>query len=173
MSSKGSGSNFGWRIFITISFIGFLVILFGLGIKGRYRAGGETTMYLVVCGIVLVLPFIFYALTAMVVQKRAAIKNAKRIDLLIKTGDKITIDLDTLKIEVGLLAHQHHKYKNGNQNVIPINVVYKDHLISTKYTIQMDTTNLKIHFAIKKKTVLYIDPKNPSNNYLDLKFLES
>ena len=37
----------------------------------------------------------------------------------------------------------------------------------------MDPEKLKIHFAIKEKTFLYVDPNNVNNNYLDLQFLEN
>ncbi len=46
-------------------------------------------------------------------------------------------------------------------------------LIKYKLNIDMDPTKLKMHFAVKEKTELYVDSENIDNHYLDLSFLES
>ena len=182
MNLKKILSDFGSWIFAGLTFLGFIIIYAGIGGRGRYRSTGETNFYFVAVGIFLILPFLIYMLKTKILLKKSEDEESKRITDLISTGDKVIVNLDNLEIqsnsykqeiEVGSGYSTRNEYIDVNHNVILINVPYKNESIKYKLNIDMDTTRLKMHFAIKQETELYIDPKNPNNNYLDLKFLES
>ena len=175
-------SDFGSWIFAGLTFFGFIIIYAGIGGRGRYNATGDTNWYFVGIGIILILPFVIDMIKTKLTLKKSSDENIERINELIRTGDKVTIDLDKLEIqsnsykqeiEVGSGYNTRNEYVDVNHNVILIDVPYKNESIKYKLNIDMDSTKLKMHFAIKEKTELYVDSKNPNNNYLDLKFLEN
>ncbi|WGD35329.1 hypothetical protein [Olleya sp. YS] len=182
MNIKKTLYNFANWIFTGLTFIGFILIYIGIGARGRFRGGGEPNIYFVLIGIVLILPLIIYLIKSKIMIRKAIDKNTNRVNTLIKNGDKLIIDLDTLviksnsykqDIEVGRGYNTRNEYIDINHNVIVLEIPYKNILIKYKLNINMDTTKLKMHFAIKERTELYIDPNNPTNNYLDLRFLEN
>ena len=182
MNLKKILSDFGSWIFIGLTFLGFIIIYAGIGGRGRYNATGETNLYFVAVGIVLIIPFLIYLLKTKILINKAENEESTRISDLIRSGDKVIINLDNLEIqsnsykqeiEVGSGYNTRNEYIDVNHNVIMIDVPYKNDLIKYKLNIDMDTTKLKMHFAIKQETVLYVDPTNPNSNYLDLRFLES
>ena len=182
MNIKKILSDFGVWIFTGLTLFGVLLIYVGIGARGRYRAGGETNIYFVALGIILILPFVIYFIKTKFMLKKASDENADRINKLIRTGDVVIVDLDKLEIqsnsykqeiEIGSGYNTRNEYVDVNHNVILIDIPYKNESIKYKLNIDMDSTKLKMHFAIKEKTELYVDPENPNNNYLDLSFLES
>ena len=182
MNIKKILSDFGSWIFAGLTFLGFIIIYAGIGGRGKYNPMGDTNWYFVGTGIILILPFIIYMIKIKFMLKKSSDENTERINELIRTGDKIAVNLDKLEIqtnsyrqeiEVGSGYNRRNEYINVNHNVIQIDIPYKNESIKYKLNIDMDPTKLKMHFAIKEKTELYVDPENPNNNYLDLKFLES
>ena len=181
MDIKKILSDFAGWIFTGLTLFGFLLIYVGIGARGRYRAGGETNFYFVAVGIVLILPFLIYMLKTKILLNKEEDEESKRIADLIRTGDRVIVNLDNLEIqsnsykqeiEVGSGYNTRNEYIDVNHNVILIDVPYNNDSIKYKLNIDMDTTKLKMHFAIKKETELYVDSTNPNNNYLDLRFLE-
>lgn len=182
MNIKKILSDFGSWIFAGLTFLGFIIIYAGIGGRGRYKATGETNFYFIAVGIVLILPYLIYMLKTTIHFNKAEDEESKRIADLIRTGDKVIVNLDNLEIhsnsykqeiEVGGGYNTRNEYIDVNHNVILIDVPYNNDSIKYKLNIDMDTTKLKMHFAIKKETELYVDSTNPNNNYLDLRFLES
>ena len=182
MNIKKIVSDFGSWIFAGLTFLGFIIIYSGIGGRGRYKATEETNLYFVAVGIILILPFLIYMLKTKILLNKVEDEESKRIADLIKTGDKVIVNLDNLEIqsnsykqeiEVGSGYNTRNEYIDINHNVILIDVPYNNDSIKYKLNIDMDTTKLKMHFAIKKETELYVDSTNPNNNYLDLRFLES
>jgi len=182
MNFKKRLSDFGSYIFTGLTFLGSIIIYVGIGGRGRYNSTGETNFYFIAVGIILILPFLIYMLKTKILIDRAENEESKRISDLIKSGDKVIVNLDILEIqsnsykqeiEVGNGYNTWNEYIDVNHNVILIDVPYKNDSIKYKLNIDMDTTKLKIHFAIKQETELYVDPENPNNNYLDLRFLEN
>ncbi len=182
MGFKKILSNFRSWIFAGFTFLGCIIIYAGIGGRGRYNATGESNFYFVAVGIVLLLPFLMYMLKTKILLNKAEDKERKRIANLIRTGDKIMVNLDHLEIqsnsyqqevEVGSGYNTRNEYIDFTHNLILIAIPYNNDSIKYKLNIDMDTTKLKMHFAIKKETELYIDPKNPNNTYLNLRFLES
>ncbi len=168
-------------IFAVLTLFGFIIIYAGIGGRGRYRPTGEVNFYFIAVGIVLISPFLIYMIKSKILVHKAERKEDKRIYDLMRYGDKIFVDLDNLKIqsnsyqqeiEVGNGYKTRNEYIDVNQNVVLIDIPYKKDSIKYKLNIDMDTTKLKMHFAIKQETILFVDPKNPNNNYLDLSFLE-
>ena len=182
MNLKKILSDFASWIFTGLTFLGFIIIYAGIGGRGRYNTTGETNIYFIAVGIVLILPFLIYMLKTKILIDKAENEESKRIFDLIKSGDKVIVNLDNLEIqtnsykqeiEIGSGYNTRNEYIDVNHNVILIDVPYNNDSIKYKLNINMDTTKLKMHFAIKKETKLYVDTTNPNNNYLDLRFLES
>lgn len=59
------------------------------------------------------------------------------------------------------------KVTNHYTLIIP----YKKQKLEYDLKTDCDIDKLRMHFAIQKETILYVDPKNPKTNYLDLGFL--
>ena len=181
MNIKKLLSDFGIWIFTGLTFIGIVLIYVGLGKRGRYDYSGTTNWYFVGIGIVLMLPFLFYLIKTKFKLKKLIDEDTNRINELIKTGNKITVDLNELEIRtnsykqeisVGSGYQERNEHIDIDHNVIILDIPYQDVRIRYKLDIDMEPTTLKMHFAIKKETEIYIDPKNPNNNYLDLSFLD-
>ncbi|MEC3908908.1 hypothetical protein VOI54_17935 [Tamlana sp. 2201CG12-4] len=181
MDFKKILSDFGSYIFIGLTLLGFLIIYAGVGGRSRRNYVGETNFYFIGIGLILIMPFIIWTIKNKLKSKQIQDDEASEIRKLISCGDKITINLDLLEIQtnnyrqevsVGHGTQQRNEYVDVNHNVILLEVPYKDELIKYKLNIDMDSTKLKMHFAIKETTELYVDPENSNNNYLDLRFLE-
>ena len=184
MNIKKILSNFGSWIFIGLTFLGFIIIYAGIGGHSKHHLTGDTNWYFIGVGVILILPFLIYMINIKLMLKKSSKENTERINELIFNGDKIIIDLNDLEIKSNSYQHEievrnsggygtRNEYIDVNHNVINISVPYKNELIIYRLNIDMDTTKLKMHFAIKKTTVLYVDKENPDNNYLDLRFLEN
>lgn len=180
MNIKKTLSNFGDWIYVVLTCIGFILIILGVSGGSRYHSIGNSLL-LVPVGLVLVLPFVFSMIKSKLMEIKVRDENAERIDDLIRTGEKIIVDLDELKIQtnsykqeisVGSGYDQRNEYIDINHNVILLKIPYQSQLIKIELHIEMDPTILRMHLAIKGKTVLYVDPKDMNNNHLDLSFLE-
>ncbi len=181
MNIKNILSEFGSWVFAGLTFLGVSMIYTGIGGRGRYGPVGETNWYFVGIGLLLIIPLAIYMIKTKLIIKKTSDENIERINKLVKTGDKLIIDLDNLKIQtnsyqqeitVGSGYQQRNEYVDVNHNVILLEVPYQDEIIKYKLNIDMELTKLKMHFAVKGKTELYVDSQNPHNNYLDLTFLE-
>tara|TARA_R110000850_G_scaffold275296_3_gene414410 strand:- start:17 stop:571 length:555 start_codon:yes stop_codon:yes gene_type:complete len=183
MNLKEILSDFGSWIYIGLTFLGFIIIYAGIGGRGRYNPTGDANGYFIGVGIILILPFVIYMIKIKLMQKKSSDEYAERINELIYNGDKVIVNLNNLEIKSNSYKKEievrnsggngtRNEYIDVNHNVIRFTVPYKNESIEYRLDIYMDTTKLKMHFAIKKTTVLYVDPENPNDNYLDLRFLE-
>ena len=183
MNLKKILSDFGSWIFIGLTFLGFIIIYAGVGGRGRYNPTGDINWYFIGVGIILILPFIIYMIKIKLMVKKSSDENAERINELIYNGDKVIVNLYDIEIKSNSYKQEievrnsggngtRNEYIDVNHNVIRFTVPYKNELIEYRFDIDMDVTKLKMHFAIKKTTILYVDQENPNNNYLDLRFLE-
>lgn len=174
MKIKNILSDVGNWVIAGLTFLGTIILFAGID--------GATNWYFIGVGIIFLLPFIINIIRILLRTKKATDENAERVNELISHGDQITVNLDNLEIrsnsyqheiEVGSGYRTRNEYIDVNHNVILIEVAYKNDTIKNRLNIDMDTTKLKMHFAIKQTTELYVDPKNPNNHYLDLRFLET
>ena len=181
MNLKKILSDFGNWIFVALTFLGAIIIYAGVGGRGRGQRPGEINWYFIAVGAVLMIPCLIYIIKARFMEQKSIDDTSKRINDLLTKGDKITINLDQLEIktnsyqqeiEVGSGYRTRNEQIPINHNVILLKETYKGHNIHQRIDIYMEPTKLKMHFAIKGTTELYVDPQNPDNNYLDLKFLE-
>lgn len=140
----------------------------------------------------MLLPYGIWGLREQLKLKRLEVKYEKALADLKLGGEKVKVDLDSVKIKsnkwnetiitdntqyAGLnelvgRADRNMKTVVKNLNQITIKIPYNGKTIRYKANVQMDLDNLKIHFAIQKETTLYIDPLNNRNMYLDLEFLQ-
>ena len=78
-----------------------------------------------------------------------------------------------------LLLHLINESEKGTRKInISINqLFYEFELNGIRYrhnvTVEMDTEKLKMWFALKQKTTLYVDKNDPEIQYLDLEFMEN
>ena len=181
MNLKKLLSDFGIWIFAALTFLGTIIIYAGAGGRGRGHRTGEINWYFVAVGAVLMIPFLIYMLKARFMEQKSIDDTSKRINDLLTKGDKITINVDQLEIkpnsyqqeiEVGSGYRTRNEHIPINHNVVLLEISYKGHNIQKRIDINMEPSKLKMHFAVKGTTELYIDPQQPDNNYLDLRFLE-
>lgn len=191
MKIKNYLASFKTYIFIGITFIGFITILAGLGFKGRWNTPGDGNIYFIGIGLLLLVPAIIWYVKSRRQDKKINDRLKEKIELLKKTGEKITINLDLVKIKPsqlqekiitdnttysglnGLAGREDRNFKIVNKTVNQLTLIksHKGRKIKYQESIVMDSDNLKIHFAIQKNTILYIDPNDGKNMYLDLEFL--
>ena len=174
MNFKKLLSDLGGWLLSGLTILGIIIIYAGIEAE-------ETNMYFVAVGIVLILPLLIFIINVKIRSDKMEDDESKRINDLLQNGDIVTVRLDNLEIksnsyqqeiEVGSGYRTRNEYIDVNHNVVLIEVPYKNETIKYNLHIDMDSTKLKMHFAVKKETELFVDPENPNNNYLDLQFLE-
>ena len=180
MNLKNILGQIGSYALIGISFLGVIVLYAGFGGRGKSNDFGEINYYFIAVGVVLLLPMLIYFLKTKFELDRWNNHKRKQINKLIKHGDQVIVNLDDLEvqtnsylkeIEAGSGYNTRMERISVNHNVLLIAAVYRGETIKYKVNIDMDPTKLKMHLAVKKETVLYVDPKDPNNNHLDLDFL--
>lgn len=173
-------NNLGIYTLLGITILGFVLLNFILLGRGRYNVPDNIKPYFIVVGILMVLPSIILILRNKIYLKNADKKEAKRKALLLQTGEKIPVNLDNVKIHTNSYLEEvevRGGYRRRNEtvaidhNVILLEIPYKDEFISYRIDVGMDPERLRMHLAVKGETNLYVDPKDPDNNYLDLNFL--
>lgn len=175
-------TDFGSWIFTGLTLLGFLVIYVGIGGRGKYQRPDEINFYFIAVGIVLIIPCIIWFMKIQLMSKKIEEDSAVEIQNLLEFGDRITVNLDNLEIltnsylqqiSVESGSGQRNEYVNVNHNVINLKIPYRDNFINYRLSLDMDPIKLKMHFAIKGETTLYVDKNDLNKNYLDLRFLES
>ncbi|WP_143542345.1 hypothetical protein [Robiginitalea sediminis] len=181
MKIKEAFSNAGSWALVSITIIGVVLIYSGLGGRGSWNTPGGRNYYVFAIGLVLILPFLFLMVKSKFQIRRFKQTEKHRIEGLLSTGMKIMVNLENLtiytnsyleEIEVGSGNRKHNKQIDINHNVILLEIPYKDRIIPYRVDINMDPTKLKMHLNLKAETELYVDPNNPNNHYLDLRFLQ-
>ncbi|WP_031425440.1 hypothetical protein [Flavimarina sp. Hel_I_48] len=168
------------NIFIVTTVLGVTIFLIGMGWRGKYHLAGKSNIYIAGFGAILTIPFLIYLIRITITDRKLWDENIKRINRLKKTGDKLIINLDELKIHtnsymqevsVGSGYNQRNERVQMHNNLIILDIPYRNQRIRFKSNINMEPIKLKLHFAVKGKTELYIDRQDPDNNYFDLTFL--
>ncbi|MCF8296279.1 MAG: hypothetical protein K9J13_01935 [Saprospiraceae bacterium] len=119
------------------------------------------------------------------------LKKEEQLNLFKNKADKIKVDLSNAVLKsnswsedivvnnsnsgaLNQLAGQGYRNINTiqhNENVIKISVPYKDTTIEIKHNINIESQTLKMKLALKEETILYVNPNNTHEYYLDLEFL--
>ncbi|WP_299188468.1 hypothetical protein [uncultured Aquimarina sp.] len=176
-NSKKILSNLGYYIIAGIFFLGFITLYAGIG--GRNREGSIMFVWI---GLLILLPFGIWLLIEKIKERRSENEFEIEKQRLIQTGDKVVINLDNIQINnnswnqefiIGQGKYQRIEHRDVSYNYIELEIPYESQTIKYNLHIDMDLTKLKMHFAIKEQTYLYVDTKDINNNYLDLDFLES
>ena len=164
-------------LIITILFASSLFVYNGF--EDMFNGKSFNKLYV---GIILLIPFLIWYLILGINNYRKGKKRKFKRLKLINSGDKIIIRLNTILIKSNnwkkeVIIDEDSQYEkvvnvDKSYNYLTLKVPYKDSLIHYSSNIEMDTTKLKMLFAIKKETYLYVDPENANNFYLDLSFLE-
>ena len=168
-------------IFTGITLLGLLILSNGIGFETKYIRFGTPNIWFVIVGSLMCLPALIYFIKLKLDVKQISSENSLRIEKLKKEGDAIKIDLDDIEIQsnnyqneiiVGSGYNQSIDHVDVNHNVILLDVNINNEIVKYRVDINMELTKLKMHFAIKKFTYLYVDSLNPDNYYLDLEFLD-
>lgn len=153
-----------------IFFLGFIILYVGL----------NGNLIFVGIGTIILLPFIIWFLISYIKEKKIDSEKKDEIQKLKKYGEKVIVNLENIKIVSNSWTQEVRKtskyedtvsHVDINYNFIEIKIPYKNEFINYSLHINMETTKLKIHFAIKRETILYVDLKDKNKNYLDLEFL--
>ncbi|MBW1296356.1 MBL fold metallo-hydrolase [Aquimarina litoralis] len=170
-------SNLGYYIIAGIFFLGFITLYAGIG--GRNRDGNIMFVWI---GLLILLPFGIWFLIVKIKERKAENESEIEKQKLIQNGDKVVVNLNDIEIRnnswnqeliIGEGKHQRIEHRDINYNYIELEIPYRNQKIKYNLHIDMDLTKLKMHFAIKEQTYLYVDSNDISNTYLDLDFLES
>ncbi|MDC9721200.1 MAG: hypothetical protein PSN34_00320 [Urechidicola sp.] len=128
-------------------------------------------------------------------NKRRQIKEKVILEEFKKKCDAIIVNLEKIKIKSNTTKHKTHiepyiigggftgliaqgldEYNGSNfkfkeetnyGNQINIGIPYKNSIINYKFHSSMEPANLLLHFAVKKETLFYINPKNHKQYYLE------
>lgn len=170
-----------------------LYILIGIAIPGAiilYVGLGRNIAFVIV-GLVLILPFVLFLLISYLRAEKKKNDDKLTLETFKKTAEQIKVDLNLAEISTNSWTDEivsnnkaagwnqlsgdggkNIKYIPRTQNWIRIKVPYKDTFIHYEVIVEKEITSLKMHFALQKETILYIDKNNPDINYLDLEFLQ-
>jgi hypothetical protein len=175
--------NIGIYTTLTTAILGGIIFYIGLD---------RSDLTFIIIGLAVLTPSIIWAIIWNKKQKREEISGSIELENLKKTADKIIVNLNTAEIktnswtedkiiETGRIGMLNQLGGDGDKNIRSVtrnesmvSWVFNYHGKTIHYTIVIDkeVQSLKMHFAIQKETILYVDPNNPDNNYLDLEFLQ-
>lgn len=183
MNIKYKLYNIGIYIALATTILGGIIFYIGL-------ERGDFTF--IIIGLAVLVPSIIWTIIWNRKQKKEEISGRIELEKLKKTSDKIIVNLNTAEIktnswteeeiiETGRIGMLNQLGGNGDKNIR--NVTRNESMVSwifiyhgkpIHYTIVIDkeVQSLKMHFAIQKETIFYVDQNNPDNNYLDLEFLQ-
>lgn len=119
-------------------------------------------------------------------------RNIEQLNTLKKNADKIEIDLNEVTLKSNNWSEEiviNNSRSGGlnqmsgrgdlnvekvqhNENVLLFRVPYKNIVIEIDYAFSMEITTLEMKLAIQKETILYVNPNDCDEYYLDLDFLK-
>lgn len=166
----------------------FGLLFFWAGLPGRNR---NLNLFFLIPGFFMLLPFAVLYLTEKINFERIKKRDNQELEDFKNRAEKIEIDLRNVDIKsnkwketvitdstkyAGLndligRSDRNMKSTTRNLNHITVNIPCEGKTLKYETNVEMDIDTLKIHFAVKKKTTLYIDTLNKSNMYLCLEFL--
>ena len=169
-----------WFI-LAAAVLGGVMIYVGIGGRGRSAAPGDFNIYFVIMGGICLIPLGIALIKFALFQKKEGEKEDQRIKDLVLHGEQVIVDLESIEIhsnvynkeiEVGHGYHSTNEIVEVKNNTVVFDIPCRGGTIGYTVDVPMDPTALKMHFALKKKTKLFIDPKDPNNSFLDLSFLD-
>jgi len=113
-----------------------------------------------IIAIVLIIAFLIF----MIVKT----DNSNELDNFKRKADTIDIDLTKVKVES---KHKFIKKANKDSSLITLYYYYKGKKLKHEELVDRGEKYVKETLYIRRETTLFIDPKNPTNVYLDLDFL--
>lgn len=165
-------SNISVYLLVGIIVLGFIVVYAG------FKA--DNTLFILI-GLAVLFPFGIWFIIMKIKESKINKEEQNRIQNLIKNGNKVKVDLEKLDIKSNSYKQEVVKGSGTrsrniqvdiNHNVIILKIPYENTFIHYRIDISMETTKLKMHFAIKKETFIYVDKANKNSHYLDLSFLD-
>ena len=166
---------------VVIAFVGWIFIRAGMGEYTPFLIFGICCV--LVAGVILILTYTN--------SKRKGKKAEQALESFKQRANKVLVNLenfelnnnswteevvddsnDALLIEQALGYHEATiTYEKHSKNVIDFKIPYQSEIIQCREVVNMDPVKLKMHFAVRKETTLYVDPNDSERYYLDLEFL--
>ena len=180
-------NQIGFYVIFGFTILGFTIIYVGLGTRSS-----SPNVYLIIIGLSFLLPLIIYLISIKIKSKRNEERHQRELFEFKRKAIKVKVDLGNVSIKSNcwndIVVTDKTKYAGFNElfgdtnrnvksvrkslNHVSIKIPYQGKTIKYDFSNAMDITKLKIHFAIKKETTLYIDPVDKNRMYLDLEFIE-
>jgi len=164
---------------ISTSIIGFLLLSIGFsGLLDNYKS---YNIYLVLIGIILLIPYLLIFLKVKKFFVRQSSLEEDRIDKLIKTGKRVELDLKNVpvktnsylqEVKVGHGRNERIEMQQVHHNVLIFYVQAGNEKSAYKVDVFMEPEKLKIKLLLQEKTYIYFDAQDSDNYYIDLSFLD-
>lgn len=193
---KNFFSNLFLYFLIGVFILGFVIFYVGLGISRTVRTESDFNGIFVIIGLTVMFPFVVYLIKVLYFDQRKESRKQKSSSSELKRNwVKLTVNLEALEINKSRKSYYSKVINNTarsgalnqmagnpdrnirtteyNGNEIKFKVPYGNNFIKFTKIIDMEPSNLLLHFAVKKETNLYVNPKNINDYYLDLEFLNT
>lgn len=189
MNLKDKLQSIGFSLLVTLLLI--LAIYIVVGLKSS-----TTNWTLVIIGIVVLAPFLIYLIYQNFLMSHEAEERDKKYEAHLhkfkQTANRVPVNLEkaiiqeknhyyTKTVVTGKAAALNEISGNGHYNEktieytsckVTFRLKYNNEELTLERTIKMGETALRMHFYIKKETILYVDPFDSENYHLDLDFIE-
>lgn len=171
--------------FLTFALIGSFALAF-LGyilIRGALRYFDNYVSYILLAiGIGCVLLFGIVLLIALRFSKKKKKREEKEQLDIMHYGTPFKVDLDSIRIKsntwndsrfVQSLGGDIEIKQENIQTILEFDVELDGEKKQFHWPSRLEPKSLEMYFAIQKETILYLDPENHTNFYLDLRFIEN
>lgn len=146
--------------------IGLMILAIGLGYRGRYFIPKQSNIIVIIVGVIIIAPFLFYVIFLIIKIRKEKTKNTNSIVY----HNKRVIELSSIKIieynyknidyytsKIGEYEAQNLCYKRNNFIIeIPLNGIKKKYSFDTDKNLD----DIRIHFVLQKQATLFLDKNN-------------
>ena len=177
------------NLLMGLGLLGLLLFLVGLGFRGRYQDVSETYWPMAIVGAIVLIPYVTYYIyykNKVEKQQGEIIKEQKNdFDQFLNSSKEMVLNFNDVEIIlfnsknpgfydsiVGEDELKENQMQNRLNEVL-IQFLLNGNEINYMFQTYKGLDNLKIHFAIKKETILSFNESDCSQVYIDFDFLES
>lgn len=184
MNIKKILSNIGKNILLGILILGVLFVFVGI-------MSTKINWLFIAIGIALLFPFGIFFLLDLNKDSKLITQKESEFQDFIKTADRVFVLLNDATIHekkhTEIREVEHYKASalneitgNGHHNEervthtyceVTLRANYKDRYITYVETVNKDATSVRMKFFMQKSTILYVNPKNTTEYFMDLNFL--
>lgn len=168
-------------------FTGILILTFSLAILGYLLVRGairnldnDISYFMLITGIGLILLFGFVLLLYLWNIRKKERIEIRKAEIIPSFWKKVTIELDSITIKsnswtekqtIETTIYDLEFDHNKTQTILEIETEINERKHVFHVPVKQNPQTLEMYFAIQKTTSLYINPENPEEFYLDLRFI--